>query len=317
MEIRWLELARAGRKGLAQREQSEPRQLQLDAVARQLNLTKGTLSNYLEAEEALGKLIERDPGLEKQLRNMPASSVITLERWARHDWEGMAAFLHSEDRPSYRRVLAGEQRARLAQGRGPRSHLTALIETMSSWNPRQVVAAADRVAPALQAATASMGLGAVRFMDLDWTAAPGPYEAALGLTHLGRLDLDLEDRDQRDWFFHGQVPDHACQDGILVAGVIEVGPQALAENYRKTARLLWTRAVASSTVVPVVVVLFPDADARTQSVASFPQVPQRLSALGSSARQGWFRPLDARGAVALLTTPDSLLADWGQAIDPA
>lgn len=276
-------------------------------VAEKLGLTRGTLDNYLSALSALELIAEEMPGIMPLIEGQSATAVATIARWLGRDRAGLEAFFKKTRNPTLRQVLAAERAARAGQGGVQVPVVEKVIDAVWDLSPREHEMAQWMERRAIDAALGSVGVDTVRLIDLDFSLAVPDYASALGLMRLGRL---REDDEFAAWEMARREFTPLVTGIDAVVGVVEVAARTRDEQYRREARQLWRKLVASATVVQVVIVLFPDARARDVVIPSFPVPPKSWWKADMIPDSGVIRPLNGWGAVALLTTPETLFADW-------
>lgn len=327
----WPEKARQARVLLEGPVEHGRKSARLAMVAKDLGLSRGTLDNYLDALKAYEALMAQAPDLGPRLEGQSAAAMAALGRWSGYDLAGLRRFLEGSEKPSLRQVLAAERAARPGQGQTGAEGFAALIEKSHAVPPRQRPEALwSMPAGALASTLEAFGAPDLRLLDLDWGAALPDYAAAIGLSRLGTIPPDAK----RHHYGRTRFPVWTGEDEALpLVGVIEVPARDREEQYRREARLLWLRAVAAGTLVPVVILFFPDAAARAAAALNLPEPPAVWSSkveagAGAAAPLRSSRqdqdmplrtivPLDGRGGRALLTTPATLFDDWaGRAPEP-
>lgn len=304
----WRETARRARVLLAEPVAHGQKLARLAEVASALGVSRGTLDNYLAALAAEEALEAQAPDIARRLDGQSAAAVSTLGRWANYDPAGLRRFFDDSPKPRLRQVLEAERVARQSHGRMSVSSFDDLIEkgrATPPWEGDGVYwyRAADEIAEALK----SIGPDTMRLLDFDWAAAVPDYAGAVGLTRLARL---YEQDKRHAAILEGGLASRPAEVDVPVVGLIEVPVREREEQYRREARALWLRMVAAATLVPVVIVLFPDPAAREASAENFPSPPEFWIRNGQDEPHPWLRPLNGWGGVALLTAVETLFSDW-------
>lgn len=307
----WREVALAARKALDQSLPHGQKSERLARIAEGLNVTRGTLDNYLSALACLARLESLDATLSERLVGQSATAIASMGRWADYDQEGLLKFLEEHPRPRLRQVLDAEKQARHQKGRVAANPFDQALADLRAGPPPNGNSG-QRLRPHgyLEGVLSSFGLPSVTPLQLDWDGEVPAYANALGLSRIGRL-LDKRLSGQR--YGHTRFPAWSEEPGIPVMGVIEVGARALEEHYRREARALWNRMVASATLVPLVIVLFPDDVARKATAGNFSPPPELWRNLMLGPQPKWVRTLNPWNAAALLTTPATLGSDYAGA----
>ncbi len=274
--MRWTDLAKRATALMPVEARHGGKQLAMAAAADQLGLTRQSLRNIVAAYRFLDSIDDEHKDVRVALSALNYTAVEIYSRWANYDRR--AAYAHArqaaEQGLSVRSVIAAEKAARQMVAEPSVSlsrRLLAVRFEHSGFHPthfrddiERQIERCQRVAPGKSTVT------------WDWELTKNELSNALGIYEV----------------ITRFPPPGSLHDPFLSeVAVLEIGERAVDEGYQRQARDLLARAMAATTLYPIVICAAEKLDS-LQKIAE--RLPAPLGVVGSALSTGGYAPLIVR-----------------------